>query len=333
MHHAFRRVQLALISIAILVLLFGLVGWVIYLLLPHNTTPARDQVVVEPAPYEDLNRELVRYVPDQSILNATGTVIRKPYKLIGRSLEGREIQSYKYGDGPIVLLVVGGIHGGYEWNTVLLAYQLIDELIPQALTVPDDMTVLVVPTLNPDGLYRVVGTSERFGLSKAPQFVNAGDVLPTDVVVSGRFNARGVDLNRNFDCNWKPHAVWRSYTVSAGEGPFSEPESRALRDFILTERPAGVIFLQSGSDGIYSSGCGGKTLPDTLTLLETYSRASGYKPYTDYTYYSVTGDATDWLASMDTPAITVELRTHNELEWDQNRTAMQEVFRLYSRLE
>ncbi len=49
-------------------------------------------------------------------------------EVIGTSVEGRKIESYSYGVGAAHLIFVGGIHGGYEWNSVLVAYQLMDYL-------------------------------------------------------------------------------------------------------------------------------------------------------------------------------------------------------------
>ncbi|HNZ13472.1 MAG TPA: hypothetical protein PKL11_07430, partial [Anaerolineaceae bacterium] len=37
---------------------------------------------------------------------------------IGYSVEGRELWVVRFGNGPVVRMIVAGIHGGYEWNTV-----------------------------------------------------------------------------------------------------------------------------------------------------------------------------------------------------------------------
>src|SRR6056297_3007703 len=46
--------------------------------------------------------------------------------VIGRSVEGRPIEVYRFGSGENSIVLYGGIHGGYEWNTVALARQLIE---------------------------------------------------------------------------------------------------------------------------------------------------------------------------------------------------------------
>ena len=74
-------------------------------------------------------------------------------EVIGTSIEGRAIESYTFGHGSTTLLFVGGIHGGYEWNSVLLAYAMIDDLVAKNITIPDGLSVVIIPSLNPYGVY------------------------------------------------------------------------------------------------------------------------------------------------------------------------------------
>jgi hypothetical protein len=70
-------------------------------------------------------------------------VEEKPFttrEVIGQSVEKRAIEAFTYGNGPERLVFVGGIHGGYEWNSVLLAYQLMDHLVKNPVTVPAGMS-------------------------------------------------------------------------------------------------------------------------------------------------------------------------------------------------
>jgi hypothetical protein len=53
-----------------------------------------------------------------------------------------------------------------------------------------------------------------------------------------RYNARGVDLNRNCEFNWHIESE-----EPPGPGPWSEPESRVLRDFIQNWQPAKIVSL------------------------------------------------------------------------------------------
>jgi len=241
--------------------------------------------------------------------------------VIGQSVAGRAIEAFTYGSGETHLLFVGGIHGGYEWNSVLLAYQFIDYLEANPNIIPTDLTVTVIPSANPDGLFAVVGKDGRFTVADVPATTPTG---------AGRFNAHTVDLNRNFDCKWKPESMWRGNVVSAGTAAFSEPESAALRDFVLFYHPVSVVFWHSQSNAVYASECTNGILPETLTVMNTYAKAAQYPAVSTFDAYPVTGDAEGWLASINIPAITVELSTHDTIEWDRNLAGIEALFSYYS---
>jgi hypothetical protein len=255
------------------------------------------------------------------------------YEVIGKSVDGRDIRAFKLGTGDKTLVYIGAIHGGYEWNSALLSYELIDYLTANPNAIPSDIEVIVIPVANPDGLNKVIGTSSRFLAANAPQFDYANEITLESPVVSGRFNANNVDLNRNFDCKWQSDAVWRDYTVGAGTEAFSEPESRAIRNYLIRKSPKAVVFFHSASNGVYTSFCEGDALGGTSDLLDVYGNAAGYPRYDDYPYYKVTGDATDWLSTLGIPAITVELSKHTDTEWGKNLAGIEAMFRFYSDIQ
>ncbi|MBY0309684.1 hypothetical protein K2Q16_00875 [Patescibacteria group bacterium] len=241
--------------------------------------------------------------------------------IIGSSVAGRPIEAHTYGNGSTSLLFVGGIHGGYEWNSVLLAYEFMDHLANFPETVPPSLTIHVIPSLNPDGLSKVVTKTGRFTLT---------DVInPAERVAAARFNDNQVDLNRNFDCKWQPTSTWRNVEVSAGSAPFSEPEAVALRDYVQKIAPKGAIFWHSQANTVYGSECENGMIPHTLTLMNTYAAAAGYRTMAQFNDYPVTGDAEGWLASIGVPAITVELKGYQTSEWSQNLAGTNAVLDLY----
>ena len=125
--------------------------------------------------------------------------------MIGHSVEGRPIVSFSIGpaDAALKVLVVGAIHGN-ETAGMRIARRLI------AAAPPPRTRLLVVPTINPDG-----------------------------VAAGSRGNARGVDLNRNFRFHWRP----LSGGEYSGPRPLSEPESRAARRLVLREKPDVTIWF------------------------------------------------------------------------------------------
>ncbi len=66
-----------------------------------------------------------------------------------------------------------------------------------------------------------------------------------------------------------------------------------------------------------------------MKLMNAYAKASGYKAVSTFDAYPVTGDAEGWLASIGIPAITVELSTHESIEWTKNKAATEAVMELY----
>jgi len=242
-------------------------------------------------------------------------------QVIGYSFEKRPITSYYFGYGHRTVIFVGGIHGGYEWNTILLAYQAIDYFIDHPDAVPDNVTLIIVPSANPDGQYRITGKEGLFEQSDLAYGT-----------AYGRYNARGVDLNRNWDCGWESTAWWRDQAVSGGKKPFSEPESRALRDFFLIQNPEAVIFWHSKAGGVYAAGCQELFQP-AHDLAEVYGSASGYPVEDQFAYYEVTGDASDWLSTQRIPSITVELASHDLIEWPENLAGMMAVLNHFNQPE
>lgn len=242
------------------------------------------------------------------------------HAVIGSSVEGRAIDAYTYGTGATRLGFVGGMHGGYEWNGILLAYDLMDYLSAHPEIIPANLSITVIPDINPDGVYKVLGTTGRFTVADVPSGTN---------LVPGRYNADTVDLNRNFACNWQATSTFLGKVTNAGSSAFSEPEARAIRDFVLTNSPKAMVFLHSKSGAVYASECNNGILPKTLEIMKVYARAAGYQAITVFDAYKITGDAEGWLASIGIPAITVELKTHETIEWEQNLAGIKALFEYY----
>jgi predicted deacylase len=240
--------------------------------------------------------------------------------VIGYSAAGRPLTDYQFGDGPAHLVFIGGIHGGYEWNTILLAYDMIDYLTANPDLIPAEATVHIIPALNPDGQFLVTGQEGRF--------------WPLDVAANslpGRVNGNGVDLNRNWDCFWTANALWRDQPTNGGTQPFSEPETLALSNFLLDLNPAAVVFWHSAANGVFAAGCPDLYQP-SANLATIYGRAAGYPVYETFTSYQVTGDAGDWLSLQGIPAVSVELLNHEDLDWAKNVAGVTAVFRQFEQI-
>ncbi len=262
--------------------------------------------------------ELPPVIDETPVVDEEPTPSYPEISVIGHSVAGRDISAYVFGNGETEILFVGGMHGGYEWNSALLAYEFIDYLGENLDMIPEGVRVAVIPSINPDGLAMVTGTGGRFA---------ATDITdPTTRVADGRFNKNYVDLNRNFDCKWAPQSTWRGDPVSAGTAPFSEPEAAALRDYVLANTPDAVVFWHSQANNVYASECESGPLPETLAIMDAYANAAGYGAVPAFTAYPITGDAEGWLASIGIPAITVELKSYQSIEWVQNMAGVKALF-------
>jgi murein DD-endopeptidase MepM/ murein hydrolase activator NlpD len=228
--------------------------------------------------------------------SAAATAASESGTLIGRSVEGRPISAYRIGHGPIKVVLVGNVHGGLEGNTYSLAEQLLAHFQSLPAEVPDRVSLWIIPTLNPDGL-----------------------------ASGGRWNAHDVDLNRNADTtsdgcagnDWSPdtRGLEGAHPGAGGDYPFSEPETVALRDFMSDAWVA--IFYHSMAGAIYADSCQ-RHLP-SARLAAALSAGSGYPvPPEGWAGYRITGDLADYLAGEGVAAVTVELESRDDPEFERN---------------
>jgi predicted deacylase len=219
---------------------------------------------------------------------------------IGTSSGNRPLEIFRFGNGVSQLLIVAGIHGGYEYNTIDLARQLIEHIRLHPEIIPDNKTLFILPVLNPDG--------EAIGYKPA-----------------GRSNGDGVDLNRNFPVNWQADwdrsGCWQSGPISAGAKPLSEPESRALSDFISSQNIDALLSYHSAGIGIYPGGH--SYHPASNQLAEKLASVSTFPfPGLD-TGCETTGMLVDYAADLDIAAVDLELATHWDTQFETNLAVLQ----------
>ena len=297
------------------VLVVVVIGLGIYLMIPKEN----DENITQ---YQNPNTNISQNTQQNNQV-ATTTPKKKEEFSIGKSVENRDIMAYQYGEGDEEIIFIAGIHGGYEWNTSMLAFEVIDYLKANQTIIPDNLKITIIPVLNPDGLYETTGKASRFDLSDIP--------VQLSETISGRFNANEVDLNRNFDCDWQSTSTWQSRTVSGGDEVFSEPESQAVRNYIENNKPKAVVVWYSAAGGVYSSSCHNGVSTETRDLTKIYANASGYTSYEEFDSYNITGDMVNWLASENIPAISVLLTNHNDIELEENKAGIKAILNQYKK--
>ncbi len=219
---------------------------------------------------------------------------------IGESVEKRPLEVYRFGTGPVERLIIAGIHGGGEYNTIQLVDELMAHLHDHPEIIPPEVTLYFLHMLNPDGEAR----SHSY---------------------LGRANANGVDLNRNWPDGWKRDwdrlGCWTQTYVTGGNAPASEPETKALMAFVEAHNFTAIINYHSAALGIFPGGVpsteASKQLAQVIAAVSTYK----YPPIDTGCEY--TGGLVDWTAELGIPSVDVELTDHSHTDFEMNLRILQ----------
>ena len=227
--------------------------------------------------------------------------------VIGQSVEGRDIWAFKISDNPNTdenepeVLYTSLIHAREPLSMMSLFYFI--QKLAEGYNIDDELTYLVnnremwfVPVVNPDG-YVFNELIEPFGGGMHRK--NRKDTN------CGNGTGRGIDLNRNFGYGWGADNIGSSSDpcseVYRGDSPFSEPETEAIRDFILNHDFKNVLHYHSYSN-LYIHAFGDGSYPEEPDLSthreigHEMAKHNGYYVGTglDGIGYTVNGDAVDW---------------------------------------
>ena len=262
------------------------------------------------------------------LLNLYSNIISERL-IIGQSVEGRDIWAFKISDNPNTdedepeVLYTSLIHAREPLSMMSLFY--FTQKLAEGYNTDDELTYLVnnremwfVPVINPDG-YVYNELIEPFGGGMHRK--NRKDTN------CGTGTGRGIDLNRNFGYGWGADNIGSSSDpcseVYRGDSPFSEPETQAVRDFILNHDFKNVLHYHSYSNlYIHAFGDGSyPEEPDLTTHREIgleMARHNGYYVGTglDGIGYTVNGDAVDWsYGDQDLIAYVPEVGSYSQGFW------------------
>ena len=221
--------------------------------------------------------------------------------IIGYSLAGRPIEAYAFGEGEREYLIVAGIHGGYEGNTIALANDLITYLNENPEVIPDGTRLYIIRNMNPDGEAR------------------SNDV-------DGRVNNNGVDLNRNFPsenwtADWDRDGCWILGPTTGGLYAGSEPETRTVMGFITSHKIVALISYHSAALGVFPGGAPWEEASKRLAKALSKETRYPYPPIDTGCEY--TGTLADWAVENTVgAAVDMELSTHKNTDFDRNLKAL-----------
>jgi len=209
------------------------------------------------------------------------------WQKIGESVDGRPIEAVTIGRGENITLILGAFHGD-EPLSADITYKLAEYL---ARNYNDDQNikVLVVPVVNPDGLAKKTRT-----------------------------NSNGVDINRNFPTkNWSPK--YRKKRYCPGPAPGSEPETLTVIDLIEKIHPTRIISIHQPFKVVNFDG-------PAEQLANRMASFNGYPVKADIGYATPGSFGTYTGKERNIPTITLELgeKTLDE-SWAANKSALIEA--------
>lgn len=185
----------------------------------------------------------------------------------GKTSQGRDVWMLTAGNLDRAVLYAGGVHAqeGITSEVLLLFAEYLQQgmegeniFLVRRESFWNRAGLILLPCLNPDGI-----------LMARPGW---------------QANARGVDLNHNFDAGWEACKKWEEGagilspgpTKYGGRKPFSEPESCLIKRLCNRRKFLRMIAFHSQGEEIYA-GHGEKCDDTTATLGQLMEKLTGYR--------------------------------------------------------
>ena len=219
---------------------------------------------------------------------------------IGKSINRRDIFALRLGKGEKEVFY-NGTHHALEWITSKLLMRFVFDYCKAYIKgrrlegynirhLFDTVSIYIVPMVNPDGI-EIAKYNDKW-----------------------QANARGVDLNHNYDAKWKEGcaiAEAMGYgkpgaTKYSGKYPESEPETKAVANFTRSKNFEYVIAFHSQGEVIYWK-YGDVVPPNAEALALMLSSASGYALDETEGVASYSGYKDWFMDKFNRPGFTVEV--------------------------
>lgn len=238
---------------------------------------------------------------------------------IGHSVLGREIYGLILGSGRERVLYAAAFHA-QEWLTSLVLLRLCEDICEamsrdgriaemdfrQALA---GRSLFLIPQVNPDGVEIAL-----HGPATAGEYAAQAETLGARVPGLWQANARGVDINHNFNAGWlQLQEMEKKNGISGpaprqwgGPAPESEPETAALVQLCRRGKFRHVLALHSQGEEIYWR-YGEQTPSRSRVMAEIMAASSGYT-VADPEGLASHGGFKDWfIREMERPGFTIEM--------------------------
>jgi len=248
------------------------------------------------------------------------------YESIGKTYEGRDIWLVKISDNVVAdedepgVLFTGGIHGNEKPGFEVVIYSLkaiaenyssinVNESFSNRIrNIVNNTELYFIPMVNPDGVEAETRKNRE----------------PNDCIF-GSTLFRGVDLNRNFGYKWedfnehplkytlgtifkiggRANVMFPFLDIPFGKGvyrgpyPFSENETRAIKEFVENHSIiTGIGYHTSGRKIGYPWAWTKEDpsdAPTFLSLVENVSKINDYTFFQSSDWYFISGCFNDWM--------------------------------------
>lgn len=237
---------------------------------------------------------------------------------IGKSVLGRKIYAVGIGNLKHVNLFAGAFHA-QEWLTALLLIRFLEDLCASAEAGSDvpsslhetllEKGFLIIPVVNPDGVEIALKGPEAAG-----RYASQVRALMENSSAAWQANARGIDLNHNFDAGFslckqaerEAGILGPAPRQYGGERPASEPETRAMVQLCAGfDIRIAFAFHSQGEEIFYEYG--DHTPPVSYLIASLLSTYSGYQLVHQEGLASH-GGFKDWFIDrLERPAFTLEI--------------------------
>ncbi len=219
---------------------------------------------------------------------------------IGKSLEGLDLWALKISANKntnafIPATVFLGAHHAREHLSTEVPLLFAKQFLAQTVTSSEIRALIsvqdlyIIPMVNPDGaMFDISG--RRYKSWRKNRAANT----------NGTF---GVDLNRNYSYGWGTGGSSRSpgSDVYMGPAPFSEPETQAVRDFVMSKpNIRTMLSFHTFSElvlypwGGQKDGVGGEDQQVFEKMANKMASMNGYTPMQASDLYVASGDTCDW---------------------------------------
>ena len=251
-------------------------------------------------------------------------------EIIGKSVMKKPIYCIKIGSGEKKLFI-NGAHHGLEYLTSAFIMKFLKEFAEavskntdffgyDAKEIAENVSLYAVPMVNPDGVDIAINGLDITNPYHQKLISSVGIHSFNRV---WQANARGVDINHNYNASWRVVKTKPCESKYAGPYSESEPETKAMVDFVRkTDFDILIAFHSQGEEIYYDFD--GITAENSRKLAEEMAKVSGYAVCTP-TGSAAFGGCKDWfIKEFGKAGFTIEIGS------GQNPLPMEKLNEIYN---